>query len=244
MERHLDLEGLLSGLPEKTVSIRKEEDVPSRAVRIGVARDEAFCFYYPENLEWLSHFGAEIVTFSPLKDRTLPSQLDGIYLGGGYPEVFSERLAENDSMRDEIHQAARAGLPIYAECGGLMYLSEEIRDLEDRHHPMTGILPLKVRMLPRLKSLGYREITLTKDCLLGSPGMMARGHEFHYSEIVDETSGLKALYRLTGREGEISKTEGYSRWNVLASYVHLHFGSNPEVAHQFVERCQERRERQ
>jgi cobyrinic acid a,c-diamide synthase len=204
-----------------------------------VARDRAFCFYYPENLELLEKFGAELVPFSPLTDRELPAGLDGVYLGGGYPELYAEQLSANEGLKQALQQGAAGGLPIYAECGGLMYLALEILDLEGRAHPMAGVFPFTVRMLPRLKALGYREVTLMAPGLLGPAGTTARGHEFHYSEIVGEPDGVPRLYRLTPRRGGTGVSEGYSEKNVLASYVHLHFGSNPEVARHLVASCRE-----
>jgi len=259
LEENLDLDGLLAALP--VLSFSRETPVveaspfnprpltpdpwpltgpltpgPS-AVRLGVARDPAFCFYYQENLELLAQSGAELVPFSPLADRELPENLHGVYLGGGYPELYATQLAANAGMKRSIAVQAAAGLPVYAECGGLMYLSREIEDLEGRRHPMAGVLPLSVRMLPRLKALGYREITLTGSGLLGPKGTKARGHEFHYSEIAAELEDLPRLYKITARQGQETAPEGYSVNNVLASYVHLHFGSNPAVARHLVERC-------
>jgi cobyrinic acid a,c-diamide synthase len=237
LEAHLDLEGLLAALPPLTLP---EEPAPAAApllVRLGVARDRAFCFYYPENLELLASFGAELVPFSPLEDRELPPGLDGVYLGGGYPELYAGQLAANDGLKQALKEAAAGGMPIYAECGGLMFLAREIRDLEGRVHPMAGVFPFAVRMLPRLKALGYREVTLTAPGLLGTAGTMARGHEFHYSEIVGEPDGVPRLYRLTPRRGGAAVSEGFSQNRVLASYVHLHFGSNPEVARHLVASC-------
>jgi cobyrinic acid a,c-diamide synthase len=239
LETHLDLEGLLEALPRLTLP---EEPAPAPAVtpplvRLGVARDRAFCFYYPENLELLASFGAELVPFSPLEDRELPPGLDGVYLGGGYPELHAGQLAANAGLKQALQEAVAGGLPIYAECGGLMYLTREIRDLEGRVHPMVGVLPFAVRMLPRLKSLGYREVTLMAPGLLGPAGTRVRGHEFHYSEIVGEADGVPRLYRLTARRGGTAVSEGYRENRVLASYVHLHFGSNPEVARHLVASC-------
>jgi cobyrinic acid a,c-diamide synthase len=235
---HLDLEGLLESLP--VLSLPPETPVASAApptVRLGVARDQAFCFYYQENLELLARFGAELVPFSPLTDRELPENLHGIYLGGGYPELYAKQLSDNESLKKNIAAQAAAGLPVYAECGGLMYLSREIEDLEGKRHTMAEVLPLQVRMLPRLKALGYREITLTSSSLLGPPGTKARGHEFHYSEIAAELEDLPRLYKITARQGAEVVPEGYCINNVLASYVHLHFGSNPDIARQLVESC-------
>ena len=159
LEAHLDFDGLIKALPRLTLPEEPAPKAMPATVRLGVARDRAFCFYYPENLELFASFGAELVFFSPLEDRELPAELHGIYLGGGYPELYAGKLAANAVLRQALQAGAAAGLPIYAECGGLMYLAREIRDLEGRAHPMTGVLPFAVRMLPRLKSLGYREVT-------------------------------------------------------------------------------------
>jgi cobyrinic acid a,c-diamide synthase len=163
--------------------------------------------------------------------------LHGLYLGGGYPELNAARLSANEPLRRAIRAQAAGGLPVYAECGGLMYLAEDLTDLEGNRHPMAGVLPLSVRMLPRLKALGYREVTLAAAALLGPAGTRARGHEFHYSELVAEPPDLQRLYRLTPRRGGEPVFEGYGTGRVLASYVHLHFGSNPEVARHLVDRC-------
>jgi cobyrinic acid a,c-diamide synthase len=243
VDKNLDLEALWQSLPEATRSpVAGFPRVTAPRVRLGVARDQAFCFYYPENLEWLRHFGAELVEFSPLADTRLPPGLDGVYLGGGYPELHAGRLAANTGLKEELKNKAQAGLPIYAECGGLMYLSKEIQDLSGDRHAMVGAVPLKVRMLPRLKALGYQEVTLAADCLLGPAGTRARGHEFHYSEIISEPEGLLKRYQLTPRRGGNPAPEGYSSGQVLASYVHLHFGSNPEVARHFVDCCRKFKE--
>jgi cobyrinic acid a,c-diamide synthase len=235
--KHLDLDALLASLPSLEITPEAAPEATAPTVRLGVARDRAFCFYYPENLELLARFGAELVPFSPLTDRELPENLHGLYLGGGYPELFAAQLAANDGLRRSLAAQAAAGLPIYAECGGLMYLSEEVQDLDGRHHSMVGLLPLKVRMLKKLRALGYREITLAAEGLLGPAGTKARGHEFHYSEIAAETGDLPRLYRITARQGLEAAPEGYCLNNILASYVHLHFGSNPEVARQLVKHC-------
>jgi cobyrinic acid a,c-diamide synthase len=236
METHLDLDGLLAALPSLDLPEEPEPQAMPSIVRLGVARDRAFCFYYPENLELLAGLGAELVPFSPLEDKELPPGLHGIYLGGGYPELYAGQLAGNEGLRQALKQKAAEGFPIYAECGGLMYLSQEIRDLAGRIFPMVGVFPFGVQMLPRLKALGYREVTLTAAGLLGPAGTRARGHEFHYSEIVGRPDGVPCLYRLTPRRGGEVVQEGYRENNVLASYVHLHFGSNPEVARQLVQR--------
>ncbi len=205
-------------------------------IRLAVARDEAFCFYYPDNLDLLLELGVEICHFSPMRDFSLPQNVDGIYLGGGYPELHAEQLAVNQTLRKQIKEAAEEGLPIYAECGGLMYLTRAIRDPEGHAYEMVGLFPTEARMLKKRKALGYVEVCLTRDCLLGESGMTLRGHEYHYSELSHDLlqEGIKGAYELISRRDKTTRREGYSYRNVLASYVHLHFGSHPKVAESFV----------
>jgi cobyrinic acid a,c-diamide synthase len=215
----------------------------TRGVRIGVARDEAFHFYYPDNLEALEARGAELVDFSPLRDESLPDDLDAIYFGGGYPELHAERLSTNVSLRREVADFAASGRAVYAECGGLMYLSRSVQTLDGKRHPMAGVLPIDTAMLPRLSALGYVEATLEADCLWGAQGWTGRGHEFHYSQITADDSraaGFLPAYRLARRRSDDRPCEGFLRGNVLASYVHLHWASRPEAVDHFLHRCKER----
>ncbi len=238
VENHLNLEDLWQSLPEVSRPRQAEAAPPLLPrIRLGVARDQAFCFYYPENLAWLEYFGAELVECSPLHDHGLPPGLSGLYLGGGYPELYAAGLAANESFKEDLRRQALAGLPIYAECGGLMYLCEALQDGSDNRYAMAGVLPLHVRMLPRLKSLGYREVVLLADTLLGPAGTTVRGHEFHYSEIIGDTAALRQVYQVAPRQGGAPRLEGYSLGNVLASYLHLHFGSNPAAAKAFTHAC-------
>jgi cobyrinic acid a,c-diamide synthase len=243
VEENLDVDRLLDHLPRTPLSAVRERAGYLLSVRLGLARDRAFCFYYPENIEWLAYFGAELVPFSPLEDQDLPQDIHGIYLGGGYPEVFASQLAANIAMRKAIRVRAQQGMPIYAECGGLMYLCREIRDMEGCTYPMVGVFPMVVRMSSRLRALGYREVTLLEGGLLGPAGTTGRGHEFHYSEIVSESESIKRLYRVSGPGTAEVRLEGYGIRNVLASYVHLHFGSNPQMAWHLVQKCREYKER-
>jgi len=222
---------------------KAEETEEPSAVRIAVARDEAFCFYYEDNLDLLRAAGAEIVPFSPLCDRTLPAGACGIYLGGGYPELHAAELAANADLRAEIRAAGRAGMPIYAECGGLMYLTEGITDGEGELHPMVGLLPGRTQLAERL-IMGYRLVTAERDSLLLRRGEEVRGHEFHYSVWTDRPADLPAAYRIAPRQGEEAHAEGYAAGNLLASYVHLHFGARPELAERFVLACQRWQENQ
>jgi len=204
-----------------------------KKLRIGVARDRAFCFYYPENLRLLEAAGAELVEFSPLTAEQLPENLAGLYLGGGYPELHAEQLAQNRQLREQIKQLADEGLPIYAECGGFMYLCQAIDSLA-----MCGVFPAQAKMLARRKALGYRQLEFIGDTPLGEMGTQVRGHEFHYSE-VEMPESVERCYALSRRGGENLGIEGYRYKNVLGSYLHLHFASNPQVAENFVSFCQQ-----
>jgi cobyrinic acid a,c-diamide synthase len=209
---------------------------PKDEVRLGIAKDEAFCFYYAENLRLLQEAGAELVYFSPLEDKKLPPQLDGLYLGGGYPESFPQKLSANKKIRSEILQKIKEGMPVYAECGGLMYLSESIKGFEGKAFPMVSAVPLKVQMDRKHLTLRYVEIKTTAKTLLGPVGTTARGHEFHYSRIASNRYQGKPLYRGINSAGE-KFTEGFANKNLLASYSHLHFKSNPLIPAYFVQAC-------
>jgi cobyrinic acid a,c-diamide synthase len=240
-EKSLAMNRLLEVLPQIS-PIRLTETTPvpdSSAVSIGVAQDAAFCFYYPENLELLARYGVQIKFFSPIKDHRLPQDIDGIYLGGGYPELYVKELTENSTLRKEIKENSKKGMPIYGECGGLMYLGDAIFDLNGQRHPMTGCLPFTTRMLPHLKRLGYREIKLVDDTLLGPCGTVMRGHEFHYSEIVADDASLSTLYSVKDRIGKSHNLEGYQVNRTIASYIHLHWGSCPKAAETFATICRQ-----
>ncbi|BCS88697.1 cobyrinate a,c-diamide synthase [Pseudodesulfovibrio sediminis] len=241
VETGLDLDSLLDVLPE-TLVVPSFEPVPQLPdVTIGLARDNAFCFYYEENLRLLREAGARIVEFSPINDHRLPEHLDGLYLGGGYPELYAFELGQNNKLRREIKEFCESGRPVYAECGGFMYLMNDIVTGRGRY-AMAGVYPVRAEMSERFRALGYREITTQADTILGAAGIMVRGHEFHYSAIQDEpgVQSLLSVYAMTGRKGVIDAPEGFQIENTLGSYVHLHFGSHPEVARAFVRGCKER----
>jgi len=206
---------------------------PSRRPRIGVARDPAFQFYYPANLDLLREAGAELVFWSPLGDTEVPP-VDALYLGGGYPEIHAARLAANLPMREAIKAFATTGHPVYAECGGLLYLAEALEDERGVLQPMVGLLPTVGRMAPRRLTLDYAEVELTRSTLLGPPGTIARGHEFHASRIEPVPEWVPRAYTVRMSRGGPSRAEGYLVGGALMSYVHLHFGSNPQVADHLV----------
>lgn len=207
--------------------------------RIGVARDPAFQFYYADNLDLLRAAGAELVFWSPLVDRELPD-VDGLYFGGGYPELHAVALAANVGLRTAVRDFGESGRPIYAECGGLMYLAVALEDLQGEVCPMVGLLPATVRMRPRRMTLGYTEVQFAADTPVGPAGAIARGHEFHYSTIDPVPEWVPRAWRLDRRRGG-SRSEGYLIRQVLMSYVHLHFASNPTLVTSLVQACQRAR---
>jgi len=235
IERSVDLDRLLAiAVPLGDVRGATTAGATVRA-RIGVARDAAFQFYYRENLDLLRAAGADLIFWSPRTDPGLPD-VDGLYLGGGYPELHAAALSANARVRASVREFAGAGRPIYAECGGLMYLAEALEDLDGVVHPMVGLLPTTVRMRPRRLTLGYTEVVLTADAPLGGAGTIARGHEFHYSSMDPVSDSVPRVYRIARqRDGE--RLEGYLVNRALMSYVHLHFASSPSIARSFVSAC-------
>ncbi len=214
-----------------------------RSCRIGVASDEAFSFYYPESLRVLEEQGAAIVPFSPLRDEKLPD-VDGLLFGGGFPEMFLERLAANESMRQDIRDAAQAGVPIVAECGGYMYLCRRVAAFDGAEYPMAGLIPQICRMEKNLQTVGYVEATALADNVLCATGETLRGHEFHFSSMVADSSGeaVTPAFRFRKNRTGAEYMAGYVNGNVLASYLHIHFAGNPAAARRFVGCCTEHRQ--
>lgn len=251
VESHLDLAGLVALLPEKNMRSIVPEALPDagpqnaprgpgRAVRLGVARDKAFCFLYAENIRLLAQAGAEPVFFSPLADSALPPDLDGLYLPGGYPELHAPTLAANTGMLAGLGRFCASGRPVLAECGGFMALMDAIEDQSGRVWPMAGVFSCRARMGRRFAALGYRQAILRAPCPLGPAGTTARGHEFHYSSLV-EAPRTPWVYGLSGSAGTLDYPEGFLAGNTLGSYVHLHFASNPDLARSFVAAMREPR---
>jgi cobyrinic acid a,c-diamide synthase len=227
---------LLPLVPKK-VFLGKPDSGPR--VRLAVAYDDAFNFYYPENLELLEEHGAEIVPFSPLEDAHLPQDVAGIYLGGGFPEIFVEPLARNRAMAESIQRAYANGAPIYAECGGLMYLGRSLRTESGTRYEMAGVVPVDVEMDGEIHRFGYRQLLTLEENILSPRGQFYRGHEFHWSRITGHNGGLKPAYQMQNAEGDVIGYEGFVAPNLLASYVHLHFGQNPLLVDKFVQHCRE-----
>jgi cobyrinic acid a,c-diamide synthase len=216
--------------------VHGETNIP---IRIVIARDRAFSFYYQDNLDILQQLGAELVFWSPLTDTVLPEDVQGLYLGGGFPEVFAQQLAENTSARDSVRKAVLTGMPTYAECGGLMYLCEQIIDFKEQSWSMVGVLPTTTVMEKRL-TVGYRQATALQDSPLLETGATIWGHEFHHSQLTAMPD--KPLFETRGydqRGKGKAATEGWRVHQVHASYVHLHWGGHPEIPVQFLQRCQQ-----
>jgi len=218
-EKYFDLELLFKKFPVLSTlasQVKKLHIAPPKfSKRIAVAQDEAFHFYYVANLEWLRQHGAEIVSFSPLHDNKVPENVDGLILGGGFPEVFAEEMSANRSMLISLKQAVESGMPCYAECGGLMLLADSLKVHSGKCYSMAGVVPGTVEMTKQLQNFGYCKI----DSLQSGE---VRGHEFHYSRWSEETKQAN-LWEVTRHSTGNSRREGYRTANLHASYVHLYF---------------------
>lgn len=226
-------------LPETTTT---EPQQPPRRIRLGVARDAAFHFYYDDNLSALQRRGAELVPFSPIADATLPSGIDALYFGGGYPEAHAAALAGNTAMRRDVHAFAASGRCIYAECGGLIYLGRTITDLDGRRHAMTAIVPIDTAMRPTRKVLGYAETEWVEGGPFGAAGLALRGHEFHYSEITADdaaSEGWRPAYRVRYRRTADATAAGYRKGRIVAGYVHLHWAAHDNAAENLISFCEQ-----
>jgi cobyrinic acid a,c-diamide synthase len=203
----------------------------SANIKIGIASDQAFNFYYQTNLDLLKAAGAKVVEFSPLTDSRLP-EVDAVYLGGGFPESFLQELAANREFKSDFKEKVKEGLPVYAECGGLMYFCNQIKDFEGREYQMLDLIPAEIEMTSKLQEMGYQEVEASADNLLFKKGEKARGHVFHYSRISEIDQNVKRSYNYRKKE------EGYSSLdNILASYIHLHFASNLQIVKNYLEKA-------
>ena len=235
-EETVDLDGLLAlartAPPLEPGELPPVEPVEGRPV-IAVARDKAFCFYYQDNLELLERLGARLVPFSPLEDRALPPGCQGLLLGGGYPELYAARLAENTPMKEAIRRAGEAGMPIVAECGGFMYLHREMVGADGGTYPMVGLVEGKTFPTSRLVRFGYGEFEAREDALLCRKGETIRGHEFHYWDT--DAPGQTLLGRKPGKTVSWTCVQGGK--SLFAGYPHLFYYSNPAFARRFVAAC-------
>ncbi len=235
VRKHIDLQGILSLCEQSERTFAQEvQQNEKNSCTIAVARDKAFCFYYEDNLDLFREAGAEIIYFSPLEDTQLPKDADAIYLGGGYPELYADQLAKNSSMIAEIRNWSESSRVIYAECGGFMYLTEGIYDMEDTFHSMVGVFPVKAKMQQTRASLGYREVNTEVKSCFGDKGTVLRGHEFHYSTIDEMHPDITRVYQVNNRFAE-----GYQYKRTLGGYMHLHFGYSKDAVAEFINYCRE-----
>ncbi|MFM7191657.1 MAG: cobyrinate a,c-diamide synthase [Microcystaceae cyanobacterium] len=208
---------------------------PSPPLRLAIARDRAFNFYYADTLDCLQTLGAELIYWSPLKDERLPDHIQGLFLGGGFPEIFAETLSENLPLREQLKKLIHQGLPTYAECGGLMYLCETLTDFAGNNWPLVGILPTQTVMTSKL-TLGYRHATVIAPSPLVTASTQLWGHEFHHSHLTHPP--ITPLFTLQGSLPQDPQTkEGWSSSNLHASYLHLHFGDKPHLLQKFLQIC-------
>ncbi|MYC05844.1 MAG: cobyrinate a,c-diamide synthase [Chloroflexi bacterium] len=238
IESTIDLDRLLeiakqADTPRVSPSFFPSEPQPRKA-RIGVAQDKAFNFYYQDSLDMLEAWGAELVPFSPLSDAALPDGVGGVYIGGGFPEIFARELAANERMKRSIREAHAQGRAIYAECGGLMYLGKALTDFDGVAHEMVGLIQARSSMSKGRLTLGYREVEALSEGALLAKGETARGHEFHWSVADSPSSAEHAAYAVRSQDGRI---EGFRAGILAASYIHIHMGSRPGMAQRFVEQC-------
>lgn len=219
-----------------TSSLLRERGMGGEDIRIAIARDRAFSFYYADNLDLFREMGAELVPWSPISDHQLPENIQGLYFGGGFPEVFAAELSENKTARESVHKAIISGIPTYAECGGLMYLCDRIVNFEDQSFPMVNILPTTAKMGKRL-TLGYRKAIALQDSPLVQKGELIWGHEFHRSSLTENSD--RPLYSLKGYVSHLPYPyEGWQNYQVHASYTHLHFGAQTHLLERFLKKCQ------
>lgn len=215
---------------DKSTSLRK-----NNTIKIALAQDKSFCFYYQAALELFEEKGAEFIPFSPIQDFSLPKGVSGLYIGGGFPENFADLLSKNKSMINSISKAINSGLPTYAEGGGLMYLMKSIQDLQGNHYPMAGIFDGTAVMTKHLQNFGYVSVKTLKDNTLAPKDKTFNGQEFHYSKINGSSADLS--YIVTKPRLNNSWQCGYIHKNCLASYVHIDFYAYPELIDNFLEKC-------
>jgi cobyrinic acid a,c-diamide synthase len=230
----IDLATKANPLPEAKPTLFLQKG-SSKKVPIAIALDEAFGFYYPDNLDLLTHSGASLRPVSPLHDDELPTGVQGVYIGGGFPELYARELSANVKFKKSLGEAAEAGMPVYAECGGLMYISQGIIDFKGEEHVMVGLIPGWARMQERMVRMGYVVAQTLGDSILAPRGQLLRGHLFHWSAMPEPQDN--AAYRILEPREQL---EGFIRGpksNLLGSYVHLHFGSDPELGRRFVDAC-------
>lgn len=221
--------------PNPNLTLNTARQDQNHKFRLGLAWDEAFLFYYQDALDLAERLNSTIIPFSPLHDHSLPTDLDGIILGGGFPELHLNSLSENTAFLESLRAFALSGKPIYAECGGYMYLGKSIKDFAGNELPMAGLIPMKAEMTKRLQGIGYRRGVFRQDNFLGPRGTTVQGHEFHYSRVIYDKEYSPAYELFRGEKAD--RLEGYARDNIVASYLHLHFSGHQELLEHWFASC-------
>jgi cobyrinic acid a,c-diamide synthase len=242
VERYLDLERVIAIANQapllnwEPVDPKKRASKAYRQLTIGIIRDSAFQFYYPENLEALERRGASLVAISALQDTFLP-ELDGLYIGGGFPETHAEQLAGNDQLRKELRSAIAAGLPVYAECGGLMYLGRNLQ-IKGNTYPMVQALPMDFQLEKKPQGHGYTELEVVSANPFYPVGTTLKGHEFHYSRVTRfDLSPQSLAFAMRRGSGILDQKDGVCYKNILATYSHVHAIGTPEWAEGLIRRA-------
>ncbi|WP_053956630.1 cobyrinate a,c-diamide synthase [Inediibacterium massiliense] len=247
VEETIDLDALIKIAQEAEAleDFTYEEEKIVKNVNIGVAFDEAFNFYYEDNLDLLKEMGANLIYFSPLKDQSIPKNIHGLYIGGGFPEVFAKELSENVLMRESIKEHIKNGVPTYAECGGLMYLTKAITTLEEETYEMVGVFDTIAKMTTRLQRFGYVHVNIDKPCSISKEKSYIKAHEFHRS-LIEENETMEYAYVVDKIKNEKKIKSwgcGVKKYNALGAYAHIHFYSNKNIAQSFLKNCSNYKDR-
>ena len=231
-KKSIDIAGLIELAKTAPALENKSHKTKDKSIRIAIAKDKAFCFYYQDNLDLLCEHGAELVPFSPTNDKYLPENISGLYIGGGYPELYAEQLSNNKSMLSSINSAINNKMPIIAECGGFMYLHSSITTLDGINYPMADIIKTTAQMTNKLQNFGYITMTSQKDCLIAKKGENINAHEFHYSK--SENSGIDFYAQKPNGK---SWSCVYANDTIYAGYPHLYFRNNKNIVLRFFNSC-------
>tara|TARA_B100000315_G_scaffold202504_1_gene195240 strand:- start:2587 stop:3924 length:1338 start_codon:yes stop_codon:yes gene_type:complete len=232
---NIDIDLILKESAENSIVLKTSPKKENKRydLTLAVARDDVFSFYYEDNLDVLKEQGVQLKFFSPVEDKSLPENIDGIYFGGGFPEIFAKNLLSNKTIMDNIREKFKEDIPIYAECGGLIYVFETLIDHDNNKCKMVGLIKGTVKMEHKKQALGYYEAKLNNSDL-----PLLRGHQFHYSRVIDmDDPEVLPLYQTKKPSQKNWNAEGYRKQNLIASYLHLHFRDQMEFVHYFLKKC-------
>ncbi len=238
IEKYINLDLLMSIAEsakdiEETKAVLFAEHMKKKKIKIAIAFDKAFCFYYQNNFDLLNHLGAELIFFSPISDELLPVNIDALYIGGGYPEIYCKELSGNKTLINDIRVKAEGGMPVYGECGGFMYMTEGIEDERGDFYSMTALLPGRTITGKKICSLGYCTARMNCSTILGKKGTSLKGHMFHWARFIDSDTGKERAFTII--KGEKLELDGFAQNNCLGSWLHIHFASDRKSAEYFID---------